>query len=588
MNLQPRGSLDDPRLLAIQPQMISVTEQSTGLTYRNLANANNTLVPNYALRQAVSYVTGAHAIKVGVNETFGFLDTTSYTPSALPVAYRFNTVNGVTSPNQITERAWPLPAKFDENLDFGVFAQDKWTLNRLTVSGALRFDYIHTSAPAQTIGSSPLTPGRNISFPYTDILQWKDITFRSGFVYDLRGDGKTAVKVAFNKYLNGQTLNGIGQAPAPVNTLVSQTTRTWTDNGAGGGIANDFVPQCDLTNNAKNGECAAVAQANFGTTAPGAVYDPKLLSGWGVRPYNYEFSASVQHAIVPRVSIDVGYYRRIFGNFTVTDNLATGPSDFDTFSVVVPTDSRLPGGGGYTLNGLYDLKPDSFGRPQQNYVTLSDNYGKQIQHWNGVDINVNARLRPGLTLLGGLSTGKTVLDFCDIVPKIPELLLGTANSNATSFPVTATGVWTSAADCHQESPFLTQVKGQAIYTIPHVDVQLSGSYAGTPGPLIQANYAASNAAVLPSLGRALSGGASNITVNVVSPGALYGERVHDVDLSIGKIFRARGSRLNVRADIYNLLNKDTVVSVNNNFAAWQKPVDLVPARFAKITATFDF
>jgi hypothetical protein len=74
--------------------MISVTDQSNNLTYRNLANANNTLVPNYALRQAVSYVTGAHAIKFGVNETFGFIDTTSYTPSALPVAYRFNTING--------------------------------------------------------------------------------------------------------------------------------------------------------------------------------------------------------------------------------------------------------------------------------------------------------------------------------------------------------------------------------------------------------------------------------------------------------------------------------------------------------------
>ena len=196
MNQQTRGSLDDPRLLAIQPLMISVNEQSTGMTYRNLANANNTLVPNYALRQALSYITGAHAVKVGVNETFGFIDTTAFTPSTLPVAYRFN--KGV--PNQITERAWPLPAKYDENIDLGIFAQDKWTLKKLTVSGALRFDYIHTSAPTQTVGPSLVAPNRNISLPYADILQWKDITFRSGFVYDLRGDGKTAIKVAFNKY----------------------------------------------------------------------------------------------------------------------------------------------------------------------------------------------------------------------------------------------------------------------------------------------------------------------------------------------------------------------------------------------------
>jgi hypothetical protein len=369
---------------------------------------------------------------------------------------------------------------------------------------------------------------------------------------------------------------------------VSQTTRTWTDNGAGGGIANDFVPQCDLTNNAKNGECAAVAQGNFGTTAPGSVYDPALLKGWGVRPYNYEFSASVQREIVPRVSVDVGYFRRIFGNFTVTDNLAVAPSDFDSFSIPAPVDSRLPGGGGYTVNGLFDLKPTSFGRAQQNYITLSDNYGKQIQHWNGVDVNVNARLHAGLTLIGGVSTGKTVVDNCAIVQQIPESLNGTANSNPTSFPVTFTGTWASASDCHQESPFLTQVKGQAVYQIPRIDVQLSGAYASTPGPVIGANFVATNAVVQPSLGRVLSGGAPNLTVNVVSPGVLYGERVHDVDFSVGKIFRVNGSRLNVRADFYNLLNKDTVVSVNNSFASWQKPVDLVPARFAKITATFDF
>jgi hypothetical protein len=219
---------------------------------------------------------------------------------------------------------------------------------------------------------------------------------------------------------------------------------------------------------------------------------------------------------------------------------------------------------------------------------LSDHYGTQIQHWNGVDININARLRNGLTLIGGVSTGKTVVDNCAIVQQIPELLNGTANSNATSFPATFTGVWTAATDCHQESPFLTQVKAQGIYTIPRIDVQLSGAYATSPGPLIGANYVANNAAVLPSLARPLSGGATNITANVLSPGALYGERVQNIDLSVGKIFRVNETRLNLRADIYNLLNMDTVVSVNNSFASWQKPVDLVPARFAKISVTFDF
>jgi hypothetical protein len=585
MDLQPRGSLDDPQKLAILPQMISVTDQSNNLTYRNAAQVNNTLVPNYAFRAAVSYVTGAHSFKFGINDTFGFLKARTYTPSALPVSYRFN--NGV--PNQITLRAYPLTTKTDENRDFGAFIQDRWTVNRITLNGALRFDNLKTSAPELDVTPSPLTPNRNITFPKTDILSWKDLSFRSGVVYDLRGDGKTAVKISLNKYLNGQTLNTIGSAPAPANALVSSTTRTWTDDGRNGGIANDYVPQCDLLNPAANGECAAWATTSFGTTVPGTRYDPKLLSGFGVRPYNYEVSASVQRELMARVSLDVGYFRRIWGNFNVTDNLAVSAADYDRFSIVAPVDARLPGGGGYTLNGLYDLKPASFGRPTQNFVTLSDNYGKQIQHWNGVDVNVNARLRSGFTMQGGVSTGRTVVDLCDIAQQVPETLFGTANSNPTSFPVTATSVWTPDQYCHQQSPFLTQVKGQGVYIIPKIDVQLSGAFASTPGPLIQANFNAPNAVVLPSLGRALSGAAANTSVNLVAPGDMYGERVHELDISFGKIINLGAARrTSVRLDLYNALNRDTPVLLNNSYGAWQRPTDIVPARFAKITVTFDF
>jgi hypothetical protein len=255
----------------------------------------------------------------------------------------------------------------------------------------------------------------------------------------------------------------------------------------------------------------------------------------------------------------------------------------------VPTDPRLPGGGGYTVEGLYDLKPTSFGRPTKNFVTLSDNIGKQTQHWNGIDISYNIRPRAGLTLQGGVSSGKTSVDTCDIVSKLPEMSLGSGNSNATSFPVTATNMWTPEQFCAQESPFLTQFKTQAVYLIPKVDVQLSGNFSSVPGPLIYANYNATNAVVSPSLGRPLSGGAPNVAVSIVNPGTLYSERLNTLDLSFGKIFRPAGSsRLSARLDIYNVLNKDTPVLLNNSYGAWQRPTDILPARFAKITVTFDF
>ena len=64
------------------------------------------------------------------------------------------------------------------------------------------------------------------------------------------------------------------------------------------------------------------------------------------RPYNWEFSGSVQHELMPRMSINAAYFRRIYGNFTVTDSVLVGPSDYQSYCVTAPADARLPGAGG--------------------------------------------------------------------------------------------------------------------------------------------------------------------------------------------------------------------------------------------------
>ena len=83
-----------------------------------------------------------------------------------------------------------------------------------------------------------------------------------------------------------------------------------------------------------------------------------------------------------------------------TDNLAVPASGYDRFSIVAPTDPRLPGGGGNTLSGLNDLNP-AYNGLINNQLRLTDNYGTQIQHFNGFDLTVNARPRGGVTLYGG-------------------------------------------------------------------------------------------------------------------------------------------------------------------------------------------
>ncbi len=560
-NMHPRvddGSLDNASFEALVPGLISVTEQSSGVTYRMRAQFNNTVVPNYAYRGAVSYVPGAHAFKFGWNMTHGYVQMTIY--DFQPISYRFN--NGV--PNQLTMRATPYTARSHEDADLGFFAQDRWSVNRATISGAIRFDYFKTSFPEQHLGAGQLVPTRDITFPSTDNLNWKDITFRSGVSYDLRGDGKTALKAAFNKYLRGQTLNGLGSSPNPVNAMVTSTTRTWTDRNG------NYVADCALTSPLANGECGPMANANFGKTIPAETFDPELTGGWGNREHNYEISAGVQHELLPRVSVDVGYFRRIWRNLQVTDNLAVTPADFDYFSITAPTHGELPGGGGYTLGGLRNVKPAKFGQVQ-NYNTLADKYGEMSDTWHGVDVNVNARLQNGLTVQGGFSTGKTTTDDCEIAQALPEMNLAR-----------------SLEFCRRETPFLLNAKAYAVYTLPRIDVQLAGTFYSYPGPEIAANYNAPNSVVLPSLGRPLSGGAPNTSVNLVQEGTMYGERLNQLDLRIGKVLRFGRSRANVSLDLYNVTNQDTVQELNNNFGVWRQPTALLLARFAKFSVQLDF
>ena len=571
------GSLDDPAQEEILPQMIGVLDQGTGLNYRVLTNYNNTAVPSWTYRAAMAYVTGSHAVKFGFNRTHGRLDENNYTLN--PVSYRFS--NNV--PNQITQRALVRSITNLDN-DLGLYVQDRWTVNRWTIQGALRFDYFATSFPEQTVGPATLAPNRNITFPAADNISWKDLTYRSGFAYDIFGTGKTALKVSFNKYLLGQTLNGLGRDPNPTLAMNTTANRPWTD------ANRDFIPQCDLTNLQPNGECGLIDNLAFGSTIPAATFDKDLISGFNNRQTNWEMSAGVQHELMPRVALDVGYFRRAWAHFRVTDNLATAPGDFTPFSIVVPSNPLLPNGGGNTLGGFYNVVPAKAGQVN-NLNALSDKYGNMYENWNGVDVTVNMRLQNGLTFQGGLSSGKTMEDNCEIVAALPEM-----NNQAANGTLPAS--WRSAEYCHRESPFLTQFKMYGVYILPKVDVQISGTFRSTPGmtsvappeTYVSVSFPATNAflATNSTLGRPLSGGAPNQMLQLVEPYTVYQERRNELDIRFGKVLRVGRNRAVVSLDLFNALNSNAVINTNQSYAAYLRPTEILNARVAKFSVAYDF
>jgi hypothetical protein len=370
--------------------------------------------------------------------------------------------------------------------------------------------------------------------------------------------------------------------PAGGTRFARDTNRTWNDRG-GLGINGDYIPQCDFMNPAANGECGPWQQPAFGQPLSAAPINPAILEGWGVRPSDWQFGASVQHEVLPRTSVEAGYHRRWFQGFTVTDNLASTSADYQEYTFTAPTHASLPGGGGYRVTSL---NPRTNFSAATNYTTFTSDYGDQYQYWHGVDVNVNARLANGFNVQGGTSTGRGVRDNCEITAKVPEALL-------------VAGTWQQLSSCHVAEPWLTQIRGLATYVVPKVDVQLAASFQFKPGTLglggndaasngnsVAANYVVTNAAAgIPLLNNQQS-------VNLLLPGELYGDYIRQVDFRAGKILRFGRTRTLVAIDVYNLFNANPGLTYQQAFVGagptWFNPTTLLSPRFVRFNVTFDF
>ena len=542
----------------------TITDPIKNVTYRAYAGPMRAYTPVYGSRGSLSYVTGTHAFKFGYTLTMGEYEQTARRVGNMT----FTANNGV--PNTVTFFGGPTLAINRVRPNLGIYAQDQWTIDRFVINAGLRLDYFRSDFPDQNVEPTQFVPFARF-VPGQEVVNWKDLNPRLGLAYDLFGNGKTAVKVSANRYVLGE---GTGRASA-INPIQSNNTMTrqWID------ANNDRVIQGDPLNPQPNGELLVSQQPLFGRPSNSLRYDREWSHGYQNRPYNWEFSGGVQHELMPRMSVNVAYFRRIYGNFTVTDATAAALSDFSSYCVTGPSDARLPGGGGERICGLRDVNNATL-LAVDRLTTFASNYGDQIEHWNGVDLTVNARLEQ-LLLQGGVSTGRTYENDCEVVQNLPE-----------AAPA-ARGAANSDRFCRTQSPFLTQVKLLGAYTLPY-DIQLSGTFQTSAGPEVTAIGTFVNAQISPSLGRNLATGQS-ASIGLLEPKTEYGERLYQMDLRFSKRFSVNRTRFQATFDLYNALNGNTVLVQNNQYgattavsAAWQRPQAILPSRIVKVGVQMNF
>jgi hypothetical protein len=662
---------------------------------------------SYRTRASMSYVTGAHNMKVGWDGGYYRQDQTNQMNDPrlfyhyVKPATNCATLAPLTSfpcgntslqfpedPFNLRLRPVPQNVQFytgtgtvRDRVWYGAFyAQDQWTYERLTLSGALRYDHAASRYLSTCIGGAnePFMPvqadgSKQYCTPDSEGVTFNDITPRWGVVWDMFGTGRTSVKWNMGRYNNQAAITGIYSAYNPARRTQNSLQRTWRD------LDGDRLVDCDLMNFANNGECEGFNGGGLTDTArygkdplaldaagnpigldtlhcgrpEGSVfprvdaycaaYGESLVSGWGKRRYEWQIGIGVQHEILPRLSGEVTYNRRLYRNLTTTDQLGLGCDRFggatsqddcvaamlrysnptyDFYSVRAPTDPRLPGGGGYLVTGLSDQRvaiPGAClsGTSPVNCqaVTIDErlNY-----YWHGVDTNFVWRGPLGIRVNGGTNTGKTSREQCSAMNDQPEVRGREGREHE--------------GQCKSPTIWTTRINGTASYNVPWVDVLVSTVFQSVPGASLGASFTynkndiiwvpesafranepcTGNAAALGTgcLGTTRNSGTAN-NVQLLLPNEIRGERTSLWDVKFAKNIRFANKRATVGVDVYNVFNSDAVNSYNGTLTGsfvngvWTPAVDnpattanegnqfmnpttLVAPRFVRASVQFNF
>lgn len=482
----------------------------------------------------VSYTTeglgGTHLLKGGVQ--YGRLYYSSdYSVrgdhwvvynNGLPVAVRqFNT---------------PLVSKNVANV-FGVFLQDSWTMNRLTLNLGGRWDrYVGTlpeqSAPGGTFGT-PRTVSKQ------EVINQNIAVWRLGAAYDLGGNGQTALKASYSRY--GQQV-GIDRVTTVNPLSVGQRDCTWTDpNGDG-----RFQPS-ELGPNA----------------CPGFSGGLNTRYADGVKwPYSDEVTAGVETQLPGAIRFGAMYYLRTNRETIGQRNAGQPTSAYTAFTVQVPNG---PGG------TLANPKPTSVtvynvaAAVNSAVDNVRDNQDYLDQTYHGVEFTATKRMsrnwqmQAGYTLgrnRGGVTNGTDLND-----PNVtqPEGIVG--NDSVHAFRLSGS------------------------YTLPW-DFNLAGSMIANSGYPFQSTYVVSRA-LAATQGVTLTRASQTVVLSERGKERFGAVRMFDVRLS--RTFRFGTRSIAPQVDFFNITNADQTVSQTNAVGSNYKfPAEILAPRIIRVGLAINF
>ncbi len=478
------------------------------------------------LNASLSYVTGSHNFKAGLNFANNRTALAFTGPGDLYTGYFFNGFPvGVTVTGNGNQRQG-----ITQDCDCGVYVQDAWTMDRLTVNAGIRYDWFQSSVPGGTRDAGWFAPALTLPDPVVEnIPNWQDVNARFGVAFDLFGDGSTAVKFSGGRYIANEG-TGVTQGYNPIYPYNLFDYRPWTDlNGDGTVLNPDGTPQLDEIGPSNN--------PNYGLSTITTTYDPNLP-----RASNWEFSGGVERQLGAGWALSGMWHRRTYTNFDWFDNLNTSADDwFLAGTWTGPDDPALPAAARGVQVPIYVTDPSLDIQTGNDLHTLASG---DYRIWNGFEVILDGELPRGGFMTASVTAGTNKNHFCNAG--------NVENPNALRF-------------CETRMPYRPMAKLSGALPLPF-DTMISGLVQVFPGAPIRATYEI-NAVDFPALVNLGDPDQANpnLEVNLIEPGTVFEDYTTEMQLRFSKVVTINDVRTRFYMDATNITNRARVTARNRAY-----------------------